>query len=272
MSFIAPAFYYYHAAREAQSVTANDGGPINPVTRVFDSRQSDIFDWDGNVFTSGFPNKRITLEREGDGTPSDGIDTVIVSGHNFPGNRLTIFSNPITIDVDTVTLLQYNVSEAAGLPIIKALSQTTPGDDLITAQISQDGGPDIAPELTELFLTTQHVIGRGPEFGWSHDWRRTQRRVVNDAGVSATSLLGAARKTFTLTWQALEGADRDILLDMRVQTNDFSEGFWFRAPDTVYGTLFMEVDRDPRFVQDAQNPLDFGTADRVTLDLIEALG
>ena len=48
--------------------------------------------------------------------------------------------------------------------------------------------------------------------------------------------------------------------------------FWFQPPDTDTPIQFVRVDQDPQFVQDFENPLGAGVAERVTLPLIEVSG
>ena len=139
---------------------------------------------------------------------------------------------------------------------------------LASAGLKEDG----EPELTELFFTTKRELTRGPEPHWQHPWARTQRQFTSEGGVTSTWITGAARKRYRLTWRALVGADRQVFLDMREQTANWSEPFWFRPPDTTYPTILMELDRDSDWVQDFDSPLDSGTSDAITMPLIEVLG
>jgi hypothetical protein len=266
-------FYYYHAAREAIAITYNLT-PVKTGNQQYDGRQGETFDWDALTFSAGVTTKRTHIQLEAAGTPGDDLDTLILSGHNINGNDVTLYTNPVTLDVDNWIRIapDYTVTEANGVPIVLPLTTASGADRFATLTILQGSGANIVPEISELFLTKAHEMARGPEPGWEHSWRRTQRRFVNDAGVSSTMLLGAARKTWTFTFRGLEGADRTILQNMRTQTNDFSEPFWMRPPDTAYPHTYVELDRDSEWIQDQGNPLDQGTADTITLPMIEVLG
>jgi hypothetical protein len=260
MSYIAPAFYYYHAAREAQNATFQPASIVGSTFSLFDDRQGEVVASDqtsGNVF--------ITVDREL--TPeADAVDTLIISGHNFAGLNIQVFAIPGGVPMYPST----PVAEANGVPIIIPLTpELTSSNSEVQLGIIN---VSVEPELTELTFTTEHALSRGPEPNWQHPWARTQRQFLSEGGVSSTWVTGAARKRFRMTWRHLVGADRQIFLDMREQTAQWSEPFWFRPPDTTYPTALYELDRDSDWVQDFDSPLDSGTSDAITMPLIEVLG
>ena len=262
MAYQAPAFYYYHAAREASAVVAPNGAAGSNVNSFFDSRQGEAYVYNDTLTNLGSAQVQIT--RSG-GAERLLTDHVIISGHNFNGAEINVFgaSGDLLIPDHTVT-------EANGEPISISLD-TDNTANLVTFVVLPGTAGAVVPQMSELFYTTEHIMSRGPRPDFDTSWRRNQQRFVNDAGVSSTFLQGAARKTYTLTWQNLIGADRQIILDMRDQTSDWSNPFFFRPPDDTFPIVFVELDRDATFVQDFDNPLG-GTSDRVTLNMIEVLG
>lgn len=269
MAYRAPSFYFYHGLREALSVTL-DAANLNSKFPLFDSRQGELFAFTTNYDAADV--KFIDVERPN--TPeADAIDTIIISGHNLFDAQLDVFTSPTVQTMLPGGL--FPITTANGVPLFVTLTPVDVLPDSETVRIrftkGNQAGTNI-PEMTEIFLTTKRTMTRGPEPNWDHPWRRQQRRFVNDAGVSSTWLLGAARKSFTLTWRHLAGADRQIFLDMRVQTDDWSEPFWFEPPDDIYPPLLMEVDRDSEWSQDFDSPLDSGTSDAITMPLIEVTG
>ena len=263
MAYQNPAFYFYHAAREAQDATFNPAGITGDVHSLWDDRQGEV------VASTNTGNVFIDVDREL--TPeADAVDTMIVSGHNFAGLNIQVFAVPSGGGGGVPMYPSTPVAEANGVPIIVDLTPepTSTNDSIQLGIISST----TEPELTELMFTTKRELTRGPIPGWQHPWQRTQRQFTSEGGVTSTWLLGAARKRFRLTWRHLVGADRQVFLDMREQTAQWSQPFWFRPPDTTYETALYELDRDSDWQQDFDSPLDSGTSDAITMPLIEVLG
>lgn len=268
MAYQPPAFFYYHAVRDGSSLVTAPVEASQDLSTLFDSRQSEAF-----VFSTDLDDtsKFIAVTRDGS-AEGDAVDTIIISGHNFTGALLdcTAGTNPTAVDLLNPN---YTVTEAVGDLIVVPLTDSDDGgDDKITLGIIAGTAGAIVPQLTELFFTTIHEMTRGPEPDFNSSWRRNQERFVNSAGVSSTQLRGGARKTYTLTWKQLVGADRQILLDLRTQTSDWSHPWFFRPPDDAFPTVLVELDRDENRIQDFDSPLDTGTSDRVTLNMIEVKG
>ncbi|MEE8543977.1 MAG: hypothetical protein V3S94_08970 [Gammaproteobacteria bacterium] len=270
MSYQAPAFYFYHAAREAVSVAVDTPDPSPEA--LFDGRQGEIYVYTRDFATAG-NNNLFNIERPSGSPAADAVDHIIISSHNLNLSEVECFASPTVVDL---LVPNYTVTEANGVPIFIPLTTVQPvagGHEDVQISFRQGGAAGtVVPEMGEVFLTTKHEMSRGPDPGWDHPWLRAQRQFVNESGVASTWLKGAARKRFNLTWHALEGADRQILFDLQEQTNDWSEPFWFQPPDTIYPSLLMQLERDSDWTQDGLSPLDTGTTDRVTLPLIEVLG
>jgi hypothetical protein len=231
---------------------------------MFDDRQGEVvtFTNTGDVFVN--VDRELTAE-------ADAVDTMIISGHNFAGLNIQVFAvesggggTPVAMYPNTP------VAEANGVPIIIPLTpvSTSPNDSVQLGIV----GTVSPAELTELTITTERTLTRGPVPRWTHPWRRTQEQFTSSAGVTSTWLTGAARKTWRITWRVLSGADRQVFLDLREQTNQWASPFWFRPPDSAYPTALYELDRDSDWQQDLDSPLDSGTADQITMPMIEVLG
>ena len=259
MAYQSPAFYYYHALRDATSIT-NNAAITGELDFLFDSRRGEIIQWTTGLDAGA---KTITVQRENTAI-SDAVDHVILSGHNINGEDINIFADSGNL-IDSF----YTVTEANGDTIVIPFDSTDSDAEINLRIIASASTTD--PIWSEVFFTTKHEMSRGPRPDFDTSWRRNQQRFVNDAGVSSTFLQGAARKTYTLTWEQLVGTDRQIILDMREQTSDFSNAFWFLPPDDSFPIVFVELDRDASFIQDFDNPQG-GTSDRVTLSMIEVLG
>jgi hypothetical protein len=202
---------------------------------------------------------------------ADAVDTLIVSGHNWSDDEMTVFALDSSDQGDFEEMrAQTPVAEADGVPIIVSLTpKITNPHDQVRVQVVGGGA---GTEATEIMFTTERELTRGPEPHWQHPWSRTQRQFTSDGGVTSTWITGAARKRYRLTWRALVGADRQVFLDMREQTANWSFPFFFRPPDDTFPTILMELDRDSDWVQDFDSPLDSGTSDAITMPLIEVLG
>lgn len=275
MAYQAPAFYYYHAGREGEAAGGSHTGTAvdnaNFFT-VFDSRQGELL-----VFTNSLGSADQLVNAPVDGsTLSDAIDTIIVSGHNFQGAKVVSFGQPsvkllITPDF---TVTQAN-KELLIIPLTPSELPIDPTDTGIQFRVKTDGtGPidAIVPEVSEVFFTTRHAMVKGPKINWQHPWVRSQRRFINAAGVSSTWLTGAARKTYRMTWENVTDADLTILLNLQIQTADWSHPFFFTPPDTAFPTLLMELDRESDWEQVFAAPLTAGIGHEITLPLIEVLG
>ena len=241
MAYQAPAFYFYHAARVVQEATSLPAPTGTPEFRLYDDRLGEVFQFEAATTGSCF----VYTDRELTAA-ADAVDTIIITGHNFQSNGLDIKADAVdSSDTGNTTpmLPLTTVTAADRVPIIETLTprSTSPHDRV---QLQIEGVTTPFPELTEIYWTTKREMVRGPEPGWEHPWVRTQRRFLSDGGVSTTWMTGPARKRFQLTWRYLEGDDRQIFLDMREQTDDWSRPFWFRPPDTTYPTLLVELDRD----------------------------
>ena len=267
MAYRNPAFYFYHGAREALSVTGVSPAS-DETSALFDGRQGEVYIF-GQDFTAGVSGIRVTR----DDTPeANAISHLIVAGHNWNLAEISVFTNPTFEDMLDPN---YSVTEANGTLISIPLDPVAvlPDNEIIRVQVSIGTAPgSVVPEWTECFLTTKREMSRGPDPEWEHPWLRQQTQFTNEAGVTSTWLKGAARKRFRMTWHALEGADRQILFDLQAQTNDWSEPFYFEPPDDTYPLLLVELARDADWQQDFPAPLGTGTTDEVTLDLIEVLG
>ncbi len=267
MPYQNPAFYFYHGMREALTV----GSPTASVLdALHDGRQGEILVFDDDFTTT--PSQSVSTERP-DTPEADAIDTLIIASHNLTGTVLNVQTGPT---VEDLLDPNYSVAEAAGVLIIRPLTNTQavlPSHENINVFILQGtAAGSTVPEMGELMLTTKREMIRGPDPNWEHPWVRSQTQFTNEAGVTSTWLKGAARKRFRMTWRGLEGADRQLLFDLQAQTNDWSEPFYFQPPDTTYDTLLVELERDADWKQDFLSPLDTGTTDEVTLNLIEVLG
>ncbi len=269
MAYQNPAFYFYHGAREALSIAG-----FAPHSQVFDAihdgRQGEPYFFATDFAAADF--KVFEIERS-DTPAADAIDTIIISGHNWTGANLGVTVSPTPVDL---LIPVRAVTEAAGVPIFVTLTSTqvvAGGHEFMRLDVLDGTAPGTTvPEATEIFFTTKREMSRGPDPNWEHPWLRQQTQFTNEAGVTSTWLKGAARKLFSMTWRGLEGADRQLLFDLQAQTNDWSEPFWFQPPDDTYETLLVELERDADWTQDFLSPLDTGTTDEVTLELIEVLG
>lgn len=271
MAYRDPSFYFYNGGRDAVSVETIPSEVSNLKFPFFDSRLGEVYTFETDLTAAA--SKFVIIERQ-PGAVSDAIDTIFVVGGNFPGNSLRCSGWPTTVGVDETFLgPTLTVDTPIVDPIEYTLNTSVTGFDFIALKLLGDVGPvDFLPEFTEVFFTTKRTMTRGPNPHWEHPWQRSQRRFTSDAGVASTWLTGPARKRYTLTWSHLFGADRQIMLDMREQTDDWSQPFFFTPPDTIYPTVFVELDRNSDWMQDHDSPLDTGTSDEVTLPLIEALG
>lgn len=259
MAYRAPSFYYYHGSRESTGIVTSPIIAGEQVSKFFDSRQGEAFAF---LVTLATLKATIEVTRPEDAL-SDAINAVIISGHNFSGGSLNIFSAGDMLDPD------HAVTEANGELIVLDLDPDT-GDARIFVDIEEGASAGaVIPELTELFLTTKHTMARGPADPWQAPSRRNQEQFLNSAGVRSTLLRGAARKTYTLSWQNLETADQLILQNLQIQTSDFSQPFFFTPPDDTLPTVFVELDRDAGVVQ---NFLLGELRETWTLNLIEVLG
>ena len=265
-----PAFYFYHSIREGSSLGTAPASSAS-LAPMFDGRQGEIFAFDDDFTTEAV--QRVAYDRP-DTPAADAIDYILIPSHNLTGCSLNLF----TSGSPAVDMLSpnYTVTEAAGELIILPLTVTqdvAPDHERLYFQIFQGTAAGATtPELGEIFLTTKREVTRGPEFNWDHSWVRAQQQFVGLSGISSTWLNGAARKRYVLTWRHLSGADRQIMFDMREQTNDWSEPFYFTPPDDQYPTILVELERDPGWEQDFQDPLSTGTTDAVTLPMIQVLG
>lgn len=267
MAYQAPAFYFYHGAREALSVVATGESAVP--FEIHDGRQGEPFIFSTDIGTS---DKQFVIERP-DTPEADAIDNLIVSGHNWLGMVINVETSPTVVDLLSPN---HTVVEADGTPIFVPFTATQDvlpdHENLVMDLLQGAAAGGVIPEVTEMFFTTKRTMSRGPEPNWDHPWVRAQRNFVNDSGVSSVWAKGAARKRFRLTWRHLFGDDRQIFLDMREQTNNWSEPFWFLPPDDIYDPLLVELERDSDWQQDFANPLDTGTSDAITLPLIEVTG
>ena len=289
MAYQNPAFYFYHALRDSQDIVTTPGSTQADQTPLYDSRIGALFQWDAAIGTVAVPsNKSVTFQLSGTGTYNQlndssfaadpaaaAMDTCIIAGHNIGGMEITAFTqydavdlySPNTpIDVATngqIVILPFTQGRTIPANTERLSFTIRPNDDTYAAVI---------PEISELWFTQERELTRGPEPNWNHPYRTTQKRFESVGGVSSTWMTGPARKTYRLTWRHLFGADRQIFLDMKEQTDDFSQPFFFRPPDDAYPTILVELDRDAGWTQDFMDPLISGTSDQITLPLIEVLG
>ncbi len=271
MAYQNPAFYPYHLLRDDAVVTTTTV-PTQPNFPIFDERQGEVFAWETPMSDATDPQVRGAITASAESVLTD---TIFISGHNWNGFDLAVVGYPITFGVDPVNLMpNYVILEANGVVIERDLTtQIDPmAHVLVTILDTTNPDPTRIPEVSEIWITTKLEMTRGPEPRWEHPWVRSQNRFVNDAGVTSTWLTGTARKRFSLTWDRVFGADRQTLFDLQRLSNDWSQPFWFRPPDTDYPTLLMELDRDGDWQQFLSNPAGSGTSDRVTLPLIQVLG
>lgn len=263
-----PAFYFYHGMREALSIAISSPHDSD-LSATFDGRQGEVY-----AFATDFAAGDLKfIDTERPNTPAaDAIDHLIIAGHNWNDADLQVFTLPTVVFLLGTT----PVTVANGELLIVPLTQTQdvlPDHEILRFQLLDGSAPGaVVPEMTEFFYTTKRIMTRGPEPGWDHPWLRSQIQFSNESGVTSTWLKGSARKRFKLTWRHLSGADRQIMFDLREQTNDWSEPFYFQPPDDIYPTLLMELARDSEWTQDFLDPLSTGTTDEVTLDLIEVKG
>lgn len=269
MAYQNPAFYFYNHLRatlDASTSPTNQGD----LFALYDSRLGELFAFDTDLAAS---TKHIIADLN-QTAESNAIDTLIISGANCPGNEMRVLSYPVTFGVDVVARgPELVVPTPVPEPIVYELDSDFGTDDVLSLRVRTGSGSGaVFLEYSEVMFTTKRELTRGPNPGWDHPWQRTQNRFESPGGVTSTWQTGPARKRYTLTWSHLFGADRQIFLDMREQTNDWADPFWFLPPDDIYPIVFMELDRDSQWTQDHGNPLDSGTSDEVTLPLIEVLG
>lgn len=260
--------YTYHAGREGVeaggTIFASDvkNADLSPIV---DGRQAEILLADVDLGTGTFaiqpPVEQNAL--------SDAINILIVSGHNMTGANIAITGET---SGDILLSPEVTISELARFPIVVPLTASVNAADThIRATFSSNGPEDgITPEMTEIFFTTAHLMKR-PGTGWDHGTRQAQRRFESQSGASSTWLLGRARQLYRFTWDRLTGADLTILLNLRPQTNDFTEPFWIQPPDDSFPIAFVEIDRDADWQQMFEAPLAAGLGHRVTLPLIEVV-
>jgi hypothetical protein len=267
MAYQNPAFYFYHSARESQDASGVPAPSATSPYSIFDDRQGEVFTFEGQV--GGFVE--INSQRPQTAEASL-VDTLIISGHNWDGLQMLAQANDTTGGGGTVGVISLQtISVPNGEPIFLDASPT---DALIHDQLEIDVFETSAPwpELTEMWWTQKRELTRGPVPGWDHSWARTQHQFTSQSGVTSTWLTGANRKRFRMTWRALSGDDRQVFLDMREQTDGWSRPFWMRPPDDIYETRLYELDRDSDWQQDLDDPLTSGTADQITMPMIEVLG
>ena len=276
MAYQNPAFYFYHLGRISTEVLALPASPTPPDEfPVYDSRLGELFKWPSNLTTSKQMRHAINSTTDPNVLL---IDTLIVAGQNMGGARINCFTNPGAVDILNPDYFPNVDGSENGKTLLIPLTAAVQGSaTYIEVGFSHYNPPNvgsnlIVPEASEIWLTIERVMSRGPQPSWTHSWRRTQKRYESVGGVSSTWQTGPARKTWTLTWRNLHGADRQILLDGQDQTDDWSQPFWFRPPDTTYPTLLVELDRDADWQQDFSDPLIAGTSDKVTMPMIEVLG
>jgi hypothetical protein len=264
MAYQNPAFYFQHAARVAQNADATpQPADATAEFNLFDDRQGEPL-----TFESG-PGVDVQTERV-DTPAANAIDTMIVSGHNWNGLDLDIIATEVGGGSPNPLLTGSTVTEADGVPIFREFA-AAPISVWPVLKVQLLLG-DTGTELTEIWWTQKRELTRGPEPHWDHSWRREQHQFTSQSGVTSTWLTGANRKRYSMTWRHLVGADRQVFLDLREQTDGWSRPFWMRPPDTIYPTLLMELDRDSDWRQDFDSPLDSGTSDAITMPLIEVLG
>ena len=293
MAYQNPAFYFYHLARDGAVSVINfpdNGTSTHP---YYDNRMGELYKRTTSIGTTTNTLRmtvNITNFTEDRYPEIWALDTVIMGPTNLGGsggqggNRLNAFTNDG--DIRDIMVDPTYTEDMNGtiqmFPLKPGWAATSEGEsfnriDLNTNTNTQSAGEPtdggyIVAEYGEVWFTAKREMSRGPEPNWRHPWRRSQRRFVNDAGVSSTWLTGPARKTYRLTWRHLYGADRQIMLDMKEQTADWSYPFFFSPPDDAYPLVLVELDRDGDWEQDFLDPLISGTSDAVTLPLIEVLG
>jgi hypothetical protein len=265
MAYQNPAFYFYHNARESQDARGVPAPTASSGFSLFDDRQ-------GEVFAFEAMGDDILLSDRVQNATNDAVDTLIVSGHNWNGLDVRVRALIKGDEGNNPQVMRAlaTIIEADGVPIIMPLTPalSDPWDEF---EIKVEAPASLA-ELTEMMFTTKRELTRGPEPNWQHPWARTQRQFLSEGGVSSTWITGANRKRYRLTWRHLVGADRQVFLDLREQSDGWSRPFFFRPPDDTYDTILMELDRDSDWVQDFDSPLDSGTSDAITMPLIEVLG
>lgn len=265
------AFFYYHLFRESiarGNVLTNSAG-VEPATAypLHDSRQGETVRYTGDLAAG---NKTVQCPYDNSNPLETALDTVIISGHNFPLHEVLVDANTPAFDLLTPN---HTVTEAIRDPIVIALDTPIPTSiqDSIKVGIidTAAGDSSIFPEWSEVWVTQRHTMTDPPVSGWDHSWRWSQTRFVNQSGVTSTWLTGAARKTYRLTWENVTGADLVILENMRDQSDDFTQPFWMLPPDDAFPILLVEMDRDSDWEQVFLAPLTAGLAHRITLPLIE---
>lgn len=274
MAYQAPAFYFYHAARvsglldPANITTAPTDVGISK-SPLYDSRQGELYT---PTLEIQAVNHDTNIDITGD-TISNLVDTILFTGGNFEGNAVACFSYPTTIGVDANTLLAITTVPGPFEKVVKLDLTATPGtDDFITFRINPGVGPTgFIPTVSEVWFSQERAMERGPDPGWDHPWVRSQNRFNTPGGVTSTWKTGGDRKRYNMTWNSLAGADRQILLDMRDQTDGWTQPWFFRPPDTEYPIVKVELDRDANWKNDIDDPLTAGTTDEVTLNMIESL-
>lgn len=275
MAYRAPSFYFFNLGREVGISNILIEPAVTQLAHpTFDGRQGELFQFEDSFGANA--TKRLEYALDTSVPEHHLIDTVIISGHNMNGNDLQIVSR---VPGTEIVYGPTEVVEANGELILAEFTPGTPDRDELAVEFIQGSGSSLnITEYTEVFASIKRTPGGanpvrgGPEFNWNHSWERTQRDFLNDAGVSSTLLLGAARKTWNLTWRNMTGTDRQIFLDMREQTSDWAHPFWFLPPDDAFPIQFVKMNANPQFIQDFINPGLAGVSDSITLPMIQVIG
>ncbi len=262
MTYVDPAFYFHHALRSAGasglSVSTGTLETTQPKERLLDGRNESKAKFDAAAVNHAFDIDR------GSGTLTP-IDTLIVpNGHNMSGDTFKLEAD----DEDTFTAptLLVTATWDAG-QTIQAFSRTALRFIRLTFVTSGQ------QELGELFLTQKRVLTLGQRPVWEAPLSTNVAETVLDGGETFRLQRGPSRRLYELEWLRInDAADQAIFADLESETVSGIHPFYFRAPDSNDGTLWVALDSDVRRRQASPNPAATGVEYTYRLRLAASIG